>query len=184
MIIALLIAAADVQQAARRSDGDRLPQGRRIAAGDEPLRWRRIRARRQGRSTRYGRKCSRASARRQVEEAAAQFAARLAQISRHPVRARGLRQYRREHLAADQFGVPRGRDAPAHPRARGPDRRASGNNVQENPDRQSRGDCVPGDPHRAADGDQDGRGLFRRRRARAAREDGGRERAARAAARV
>ena len=43
---------------------------------------------------------------------------------------------------------------------------------------------MPGDPHRAAHGDQDGRGLFRRRRARAACEDGGRERSARAAARV
>ena len=35
---------------------------------------------------------------------------------------------------------------------------------------------MPGDPHRAAHGDQDGRGLFRRRRARAACADGRRER--------
>ena len=59
-----------------------------------------------------------------------------------------------------------------------------GARVQEDPDRQSRRDCLPRDPHGEAHGHQDGRGLFRRRRARAARPHGRRGGAPRPAARV
>ena len=65
-------------------------------------------------------------------------------------------------------------------------RRASNSerNVQEDPDREPGRDRLPGDQDGAADGDRDRRGLFGRRCARTACENGGRGGAARAAAGV